>query len=337
MKLRNKFHRAYCSFLLGQLSLLLVLSPAAQSADVATSREAQQLLNEMSRVGRQLNYDGVFVYRHGSRMETMRIIHKANGNKVQERMVSLTGFAREVIRDSESVTCYFPDNHAVMVEKSRPRKLLSTQLPEPIETIAGYYDFSVGGKDRVAGRPAWIVNIVPRDDFRYGYQLWIDEETKLMLKSELKDDSGWPVEQILFTSIAFLPDIPADLLKPAISGKGYTWYSNSAGGTPVAAADKSAWEVTSLPEGFILSNREKQDAVENSTSLEHMVYSDGLAMVSVFIEKVNVQPDQAPGTSKFGGINTFATYTNGYQVTAVGEVPQKTVRLMANSVIQNKE
>ena len=334
MKLRNKFHTAYRGILLGNLVSLLLLASPARAEITATSDQARQLINEMSSASRQLNYDGIFVYRHGSRLDAMRIIHKANGGKEQERMVSLNGFAREVIRDSESVTCYFPDNHAVMVEKSRPKKILSTQLPEPIEKIAGYYAFSVGGKDRVAGRPTWIVNIVPKDDYRYGYQLWIDEETKLMLKSELKDDSGWPVEQILFTKIEFLPDVPPDLLKPAISGKGYTWYSSPAGTS--VASDKSAWEVTSLPGGFLLSSREKQDAVDEHMPMEHIVYSDGLAMVSVFIEKINTQPEQAPGTSKIGGINTFATYTNGYQVTAVGEVPQKTVRQMANSVIQNR-
>ena len=329
-------HRVYSSLLLVNLTSLLLISTTILAAEADTSSQARQLINDMSRAGRQLNYDGVFVYRHGNRMDTMRIIHKADGNKEQERLVSLTGFAREVIRDSESVTCYFPDNQAVMVERSRPKKFLATQLPEPIEKIADYYAFSIGGKDRVAGRPTWIVNIVPRDDYRYGYQLWIDEETRLMLKSELKDDSGWPVEQILFTDIAFLPEVPPELLKPAISGKGYTWYNNSAAGATTMAADKSGWEVTSLPGGFMMSSREKQEAVENSMPLEHMVYSDGLAMVSVFIEKVNeVSIPQAQPT-KIGGVNAFATSIDGYQITAVGEVPQKTVRLMANSVIQNR-
>jgi len=336
MKLRNNSHGFCSGFLPGLLILLLLLSLPPYAAADDTSSEARQLINAMSSAGRQLNYDGIFVYRHGSKMDTMRIIHKADGDKEQERMVSMTGFAREVIRDSEAVTCYFPDNQAVLVEKSRPKKFLSTQLPEPIEKIAAYYDFSVGGKDRVAGRSAWVVNIIPRDDYRYGYQLWIDEETKLMLKSELKDDSGWPVEQILFTSISFLPDIPAELLKPAISGKGYTWYNNSKAGTPVAS-DSSAWNVTALPNGFMLTGREKNDTAENSTPLEHMIYSDGLAMVSVFIEQINTHgnPQEAHPT-KIGGVNTFATYANGYQITAVGEVPLKTVRLMANSVEQNQ-
>ncbi|MGH8119409.1 MAG: MucB/RseB C-terminal domain-containing protein [Gammaproteobacteria bacterium] len=333
MKLRNKSHNTCGSFLPGLLSLLLLLLLPAHAAGADTSSQARQLINAMSGAGRQLNYDGIFVYRHGSKLDTMRIIHKADGGKEQERLVSLTGFAREVVRDSEVVTCYFPDNQAVLVEKSRTKKLLSTQLPEPIEKIAAYYDFSVGGKDRVAGRTAWVVNITPKDDYRYGYQLWIDEETKLMLKSELKDDSGWPVEQILFTSIAFLPEIPPELLKPAISGNGYTWYSNSGGSV---ASDSSDWEVTSLPTGFMLTGSEKQDAPENGTPLEHMIYSDGLAMVSVFIEQVNVLSQPPAQPTKIGGVNTFARYTNGYQITAVGEVPMKTVRLMANSVVPNR-
>ena len=328
---------ACCRLLVSKLALLVLLpSSAALAGEADTSGQARQFINEMSRAGRQLNYDGIFVYRHGSRMETMRLIHKADGTKEQERLVSLTGFAREVIRDSASVTCFFPDNQAVMVEKSRPKKFLSTQLPEPIEKIAGYYAFSVGGKDRVAGRSTWVVNIVPRDDYRYGYQLWIDEETKLMLKSELKDDSGWPVEQILFTNIAFLPEVPPELLKPAISAKGYTWYNNSAAGTLVAATDKSAWELTTLPGGFMLSSREKQEAGANSMALEHMVFSDGLAMVSVFIEEVKALNHPEARPTKIGGVNAFATYIDGYQITAVGEVPLKTVRLMANSVIQNR-
>ena len=144
------------------------------------------------------------------------------------------------------------------------------------------------------------------------------------------------MEQILFTNIVFLSEVSPELLKPAISGKGYTWYNNSAAGTTTMAADKSGWEVTTLPGGFMLSSREKQGAAKNSMPLEHMVYSDGLAMVSVFIEEVNVlsRPEARP--TKIGGVNAFATYIDGYQITAVGEVPLKTVRLMANSVIQNR-
>lgn len=263
----------------------------------------------------------------------MRIIHQGDGNQEKERLVSLTGFAREVIRDTDTVTCYFPDDQAVMVEKSRPRKFLPSQLPHPIEKIADFYDFSVTGKDRVAGRPAWVINISPRDDYRYGYQLWIDEETRLLLKSELRDDSGWPVEQILFTSITFPAQIPADLLKPALSGKGYTWYTSNVAATAMAS-DASAWQVSSPPAGFVLDGMEKKQT--DDSALEHIVYSDGLAMVSIFIERIQAGEQSRTQPVIVGGVNTFAVYHDGYQITAMGEVPLKTVRQMASSVMWNR-
>ena len=335
MKLRNKFvitHRLGIRVL---LPVLLVSLPLPLPAEQDTSENARQLINEMSRASRELNYDGVFVYRRDRLMDTMRLIHKADKNGEQERMVSLTGYAREVIRNNKSVTCIFPDNHAVMVEKSHPRKLLAAQLPEPIEKIADFYSFSIVGKDRVAGRKSQIVNIVPKDDFRYGYQIWIDDESRLLLKSELKDNAGRPVEQILFTHLDVVDEIPAQLLKPAISGKGYTWYSDSSEEIPVMSGSH-IWTVMDMPDGFSLSDYEKQSIAENTMPVEHMIYSDGLAMVSVFIEKIMNEPDRMQGASNMGGVNAFATYANGYQITAVGEVPQKTVQLMANSVIQNK-
>lgn len=336
MKLRNKL-KTHRSFLLhGLLPFLLFSISPALTAEEDTSEQARQLINEMSKAGRELNYDGTFVYRRGNRMDTMRLIHKYDDEGEHERMYALTGIAREVIRDDKSVTCIFPDNQKVMVEKSRPRKFLTTKLPEPIEKIADYYSFSITGKDRVAGRSTWMINITPNDDFRYGYQLWVDEDSKLLMKSEIKDGSGWPVEQILFTQLDIVKDIPAQLLKPAISGKDYTWYDRATTELPVQSSN-SVWTVMKMPAGFSMTDFEKQQAsVANQMPVEHMIYSDGLAMVSVFIEKVNSKPEQMRGASRMGGVNAFATIANGYQITAVGEVPQKTVQLMANSVIEGQ-
>ena len=335
MKLRNKLKTHDSLMLHGFIIFSLLSLSSVLSAEEDTSVQARQLINEMSRASRELNYDGIFVYRRGSRMDTMRLIHKFDGEGEHERMVALTGIAREVIRDKKSVTCIFPDNQRVMVEKSRPRKFLASKLPEPIEKIADYYSFSVAGKDRVAGKSTWIINITPNDDFRYGYQLWVDEDSKLLMKSEISDGSGWPVEQILFTQLDIVDDIPTQLLKPAISGKDYTWYDLAASELPVQATT-SIWTVREMPAGFNLTNYDKQAVSTNQVPMEHMIYSDGLAMVSVFVEKINDEPDQLRGASRMGGVNAFATISNGYQITAVGEVPQKTVQLMANSVVQGQ-
>ncbi len=335
MKLRNNSSTNHSVLLHGLVYAFLSAFSSVILADEDTSHQAQQLINEMSRASKELNYDGIFVYQRDGRMETMRLIHKADANGEHERMVSLTGQAREVIRDGKSVTCIFPENRSVMVKRNQPKQFLAAQLPQPIEKIADFYAFAVSGKDRVADRSTWIVNIFPKDEFRYGYQLWIDEETKLLLKSELVDNMGRPIEQILFTQLDVVDSISPDLLKPSISGPGYTWYSGSAEDTPVRA-NQTGWLVTTMPNGFSQRDHEIQALAEGNTPVEHMVYSDGLAMVSVFIEKIENEHEEVRGISRKGGVNTYATFTDGYQVTAVGEVPQKTVQLMATSVVQNK-
>lgn len=311
---------------------LAAASPSLSAAGEDADPEAQQLINQMSRAVRDLNYDGVFIYRRNREMDTMRLIHKADQRGEHERLVTLTGLPREVIRNDQSVTCIFPDDQAVMVEKSRPRKFVA-QLPEPIERIAAYYSFSVDGEDRVAGRAAWIVNIKPRDLYRYGYQLWIDKENSLLLKSELKNKSGLPVEQIMFTQLEVRNEIPDDLLKPAISGQGYTWYYQASAEDRTDNGD-ALWHVTWMPDGFTLSNHEKQSLVASGDPIDHMVFTDGLASVSVFIEKLHDVPQIGP--AQMGAVNAFAKFADGFQVTAVGEVPPSTVQRMVNSVVSGQ-
>ena len=316
------------------LFLLLVLHPVASFA-ADQMPPAQQLINQMSEANQALNYEGVFIYKRYGQMYTMRIIHKVDENGVQERIVSLTGFAREVIRNKDSVTCIMPDDESVMVEKSNPRQFKISQLPEQIGKVSEYYTFSIAGQDRVANRPAWIVNILPKDEYRFGYQLWIDLESKLLLKSELKDKKGAPIEQFFFAKLQILEEIPDEWLKPEISGVGYTWYDNSSDESPVDKGDVF-WKATWMPEGFIMSDQEKQSVDESQMPVEHLMYSDGLALVSVFVEKLDKPVNTVTGPSSMGGVNTFSTMKDNYLITAVGEVPRNTVKLMAKSVISNK-
>lgn len=296
---------------------------------------AQLLINQMSEANHKLNYEGVFIYRRHGKMDTMRIIHKVDEDGVQERIVSLTGFAREVIRNKDSVTCILPDNESVMVEKSTPRHFKISQLPEQVGKVSEYYTFSIAGQDRVANRPAWVVDILPKDEYRFGYQLWIDLDTKLLLKSELKDSKGTPLEQFFFAKLQLVDDIPDEWLKPEISGVGYTWHDNSSDESPVHKSDIS-WRATWMPEGFVMRDQEKQAVDESHMPVDHLIYSDGLALVSVFVEKLDLPVAVVTGPSSMGGVNTFSTMNESYLVTAVGEVPQDTVKLIAKSVVSNK-
>jgi sigma-E factor negative regulatory protein RseB len=327
-KNKNKFTTPITTVLI-TFSLLLV--PATIVFAGNASIEVQKLIDEMSMASRELNYDGVFVYRRARQMNTMRIIHRADKEGEHERLVSLTGFAREVIRDGNKVRCYFPEKQSVMVEESHAGKLISSYLPHPIESISEYYQFTIAAQDRVAGRDAWVVNIIPRDNYRYGYQLWIDQDSKLMLKSELKNSNGVTLEQIMFTQLDVLEQIPDSLLKPTVTGTDYTWYETAANGKTKMQYGGNHWKVTWMPDGFAMSEYGKQSMSMSKMPVDHMVFTDGLAMVSVFIEKLTKDPQVVEGPSTMGGINTFAILSNGYQVTAVGEVPRATVKLMASS------
>ena len=301
-------------------------------ADTGDPLSAQQLINNMSRALSTLSYDGIFIYRRGQQMDTMRLIHKSDDKGESERLISLTGSPREVIRNNQSVTCIFPDDKSVMVEKSRPRNLVSP-LPEAIETVASNYTFTIAGEDRVTGRQAWVINIIPKDQYRYGYQLWIDKENNLLLKSELRSKSGVPLEQIMFTQLDVKDTIPDDLLKPSLSGANYTWHENSPG-TVSKKLGESRWKVTWMPAGFSMEDYERHSSDDDSdSSVEHLVYTDGIAMVSVFIEKLRKELAVSIGPARVGGVNAFARFSDGYQVTAVGEVPQTTVQGIANSVV----
>jgi sigma-E factor negative regulatory protein RseB len=321
--------------LLHRFVFLLLALISASSFAVDQTPAAQKLIRQMSEANHKLNYEGVFVYRRHGKMDTMRIIHKVGENGVQERIVSLTGFAREVIRDKNSVTCILPDNESVMVEKSSPRQFRISQLPEQINKVSEYYTFSIAGQDRVANRPAWVVDILPRDDFRYGYQLWIDLESKLLLKSELKNKEGMPIEQFFFAKLQIVEEIPDEWLEPEISGVGYTWHDNSSEDYPVHKGNVS-WKATWMPDGFVMSDQEKQNVEESQMPVEHLMYSDGLAMVSVFVEKLDKPVNVVTGPSSMGGVNTFSTMSDSYLITAVGEVPRDTVKLFAKSVVANK-
>ena len=138
----------------------------------------------------------------------------------------------------------------------------------------------------------------------------------------------------MFTQLDILESVPDEMLKPSISGKGYTWHNNSDKSEKVTSIN-GKWQVAWMPNGFVKNNQEMYPLADSANPVNHIVYSDGLATVSIFIKKLDVDTELTAGLSKMGGVNAFARVANGYQVTAFGEVPQATVRRMANSVSSN--
>ena len=310
-----------------------MLLAAAMPALAAADDDARQWLDEMSSALHSLDYDGTFVYLHGDRLEAMRIIHQLDNGGVRERLVSLTGSAREVVRDEKAVTCIMADSKSVMVGQSRPRKPFPV-VPRDFDTLLRTYSLEDAGEDRMAGKMTRVIAITPRDAFRYGYRYWIDRDTRMLLKSDLTDVDGKAIEQVMFTRLEVGKEIPADALKPSLTGDGYTWTTQQ-NGKPGAAAGPGTpgWRVAQLPAGVRMTNFQRKRIHQDGDRAEHMVFSDGLATVSVYIE---MQADDGgfTGLSSRGAVNAYGSLVDGYQVTVVGEVPPATVQMMAQSVVR---
>ena len=307
----------------------------AVTAQVVAQDSARHWLDSMSNALQTLNYDGTFVYLHDGKLESMRIVHQASEQGQQERLVSLTGSPREVLRDDKAVTCIMADSKSVTVGQSRPRPPFPV-VPDDLDLLSRYYNLQVLGKDRIAGHLTQVVAITPRDNFRYGYRFWIDTGNYMLLKSDLTDVDGAAIEQVMFTRLDVSDQLSAVALQPSLTGDGYNWTrQGDAGDAATASGGSPHWSVKQLPAGFQLTDFQRKRMRKDGANAEHMVFSDGLATLSVYIEKAKSEAEAFLGLSTMGAMNAFGAVIDGYQVTVVGEVPPATVQMVAASVRQD--
>jgi len=318
------------------LASLVVSGPvfmqAAFATDGTTPQSARQWLDSMSGALQTLNYDGTFVYLHDNRLEAMRIVHQVSPGGEKERLIALTGSAREVLRDEKVVTCIMPDNKSVMVGQSRPRQPFP-DVPEDLDSLSPYYQLRDAGEDRIAGLMTRVIDITPRDKYRYGYRFWIDATNFMLLKFELKDVDGMAIEQVMFTDLKVGERIDPATLEPSLTGEGYNWFrQENSTGDPAVNPVRPEWTVTLLPAGFKMTDSQRRQVRQGGEHAEHMVFTDGLATVSVYVEKVMANETAFTGLSNRGAMNAFGSVLGDYQVTVVGEVPAATVQSVARSV-----
>jgi sigma-E factor negative regulatory protein RseB len=318
------------------LAFLVLAGPVSLQAAFATGdlapKSARQWLDSMSSALQTLNYDGTFVYLHDGKLEAMRIVHQAGAGGERERLMSLTGSAREVLRDDKVVTCIMQDNKSVMVGQSRPRQPFP-DVPEDLDSLSPYYQLRDVGEDRIAGLMTRVIAVTPRDKYRYGYRFWIDTTNFMLLKFELSDVDGTAIEQVMFTGLEVGGRISTATLEPSLTGEGYNWFRQEGGGENSAVSRvQPDWTVTLLPAGFKMTDFQRRRVRQGGEHAEHLVFSDGLATVSVYVEKVMANENGLSGLSNMGAMNAYGAVLGDYQVTVVGEVPAATVQSVARSV-----
>jgi sigma-E factor negative regulatory protein RseB len=314
---------------------LIAASGAFAASEPAVPPAPAQWLERMNQALNHRNYDGTFSHWHGGTVEMLRIIHRQRDGHVAERLVSLDGSGREFIRADASLTCYLPDKRTVLVEQ-RPVEESLVAFPAVSSETASNYDIREVARMRLNRRDTHVISVAPRDEYRYGYRLWIDDATAMPLKTQLCDTDGHVIEQLVFANLSMPAHIADAAFRPDVSADGFQWLRNDAPATTAAPVAATVWSALKLPPGFRMMLHGAQTLPGSSMPVDHLVFTDGLASVSVFIETRAMPAGAGQVTevraARVGSSSAFSTVIDGHKITAVGEVPPATVRLIATQV-----
>jgi len=319
---------------LPRLGVGLILAVLVSTPAIADS--AMDWVQRMSNAMRNLNYRGDFVYMHDNRLEGMQISHNKDMNGVKERLLSLNGEAREVIRDNQNLTCIWPSSRKVIVDLARKNSFSPIFIPDDIARLEKFCQMKLIGKDRVANMDAVVVHIDPRDQYRYGMKFWINEANGLMLKSSLLDENEQVIEEVMFTRLELFDgdNKPFIDTMPPIDDN-FTLVRYHSGDSSTNFAADNSWQLAALPGGFWRESVLRRKISGSDHFIQQMVYTDGLASFSVFIEKKSTLTQS--GVSSMGAVNAFIRILNDHSVTAIGEVPAITVKQVAESVTYQRQ
>jgi sigma-E factor negative regulatory protein RseB len=292
----------------------------------AYAGNVSEIVSGMSAADKRSNYEGTFVLRKSDKMMTMHVVHGVDDRGVWESMESLNGEARKIVRHNNEVISIYPERQLVTVSQMGDKPGLHPILPENLDKLVDLYTINQLGGERIAGRETSVLKVQPKDDYRYGYKYWLDNGTGVLLKCDLLDENGEIVEQMMYTFFKDHTKVPVSAFSiPELEGY-ERQVLNKDSGKP---AD-TGWHVADIPDGFMLT----QSSVRSSEAGEslHLLYSDGLASVSVFVESSKDSPHRLTGASKMGALNVYGKQLDGTQIIVMGEVPEATVARIAESM-----
>ena len=295
-------------------------------------------LADMNRAFTDLNYDGVFSYFTGQDVATLRIVHMVVDGEQRERLVHLNGVPREIIRRGDEVTrVLMPGDNLVELSRGIASGPFARAFTRPFDRISEQYVISDLGVGRIAGRPAQRVAVTPRDGDRYGHRLWLDREHRLLLRSELVDRRGARLEVFQFTQIEIGDGVDSAALEPgrhegALASVDTQPRSHRAERSNVRVRWRAGW----IPAGFSMAAAGVRRAGGRSESVNTLMYTDGLAAFSIFVEDEPSARAAAAATRQGAtvAVTEFVPGPSGRraQVTLVGELPEPTVRKIARSM-----
>jgi len=302
---------------------------ACLAVAVEPTAEAGGILQKIRDAAKTLNYDGIFVYQHGSQVQTFRIVHRYDQGEEWERVEVLDNVQREFIRHNNKVTSLLPDKQLVIVESTRKVRFPALLFAEE-DMLLKYYDvFQSPEPGRVAGRPCTKVDFLPKDGLRPAFRLCADKTTWLLLMAQVVDDRDSINQQIVFTQVQIEQNIPESEVMPSWDTR--QWQVIKREPRPIDFKELG-WKYT-LPDGYRISMQERR-TFKDGREVDQMMLTDGLASMSIFIEpyQQKLSQHQSTGLRQIGSVNLYGKRVGDYWVVVVGEVPVATIQLVADSL-----
>lgn len=316
----------------GYRAALLVVSVFLPVTLPAWADDGLALLNRIAQGSKTLSYSGTFVYRSGGKVDTSRIVRSMSNGIEIEKIEALDGSPREVYRVGSDVKCFFPEEKLLIIESRSKQRGFPALLPTGLGSLPEHYAIRTGGLDRVAGVMSRAVLLEPRDELRYGHEFWMDVASGLLLKAKLIGANGETLESFAFTQVKVGGPLEQNALKPGFDSERVRVQQVR---TIELKPDDIGWSFRSLP-GFRKVAAMKRQAVPDKPESLHVVFSDGLASISVFIESGGSEGD-AEAQATVGPVNVFRRQVGEYRVVVMGEVPALAVRRLGEGMERKRK
>ncbi|WP_232848394.1 MucB/RseB C-terminal domain-containing protein [Bowmanella yangjiangensis] len=287
---------------------------------------AQAWMDKMAAALKQLNYQISFVLvQPNGGFEPYLWRHAIEDGVEVEHLSLQNGPGREIVRIGDLVSYFEPNVPAYSIRSTSINGPLPVTLFRQPELLNNSYDFVVVGRSRVAGRSAQQIRIVSKDRSRYGYNLWLDQDTGLLLKLDMMNLQGEPLEQVQVTSLHVTPEPDEYFSRIEAEKMPDVVLLNEAEPVP------GHWKVNWLPAGMVEVRRDMHRLPLTGKMVDYIMLSDGLIDVSLYLQAVE------PGASENGwlkyGANTLLSLQKGpLEITVVGKLPPQTANAIANSV-----
>jgi sigma-E factor negative regulatory protein RseB len=309
-------------------------APSEQSV-VLDSHEVRQWLLRIHEAAQHRNFKGTFVVTAGGQMASSRIAHYCEGPNQYERIETLDGQTRRVLRHNDLVATLWPDSRRAVVERRETLNAFPGLLKQDGARLVEHYEVRQQGMDRVAGHEAHVLELQPRDNYRYGYRLWSERSTGLLLRSDVISHGGDVLESSAFSEVSIgVKPQPDAVVRPMKKLQGYQVDRPELSKT---SYEQEGWVYRKVVPGFRHVSCVKRSAGDASQGeLLQTIFSDGLAHVSIFVEPYDATLHRKEMLMSMGATHTLTRRHGDWWITAVGEVPPATLREFVQGLERSK-